>query len=168
MSFALQSRQVGIRPTTHPAQTNSTSRASHNRISHSPNNPSRTMLGSRSRTHQTLTSPVCPVLLSLVPDLSTHPSRNPLGLHSLLSRNRCPSSPHRQSDQRDCRFLITAVRCSCNACTLEQHITAVDGIVPTLQNIVSTVNLDCRLDLKMIALHARNAEHNFKVSIPFS
>lgn len=49
--------------------------------------------------------------------------------------------------------------------TLEQqHITAVDGIVPTLQNIVATVNLDCRLDLKTIALHARNAEYNPKVS----
>ncbi|KAH9915789.1 TBP-domain-containing protein [Epithele typhae] len=47
--------------------------------------------------------------------------------------------------------------------TLEQqHITAVDGIVPTLQNIVATVNLDCRLDLKTIALHARNAEYNPK------
>ncbi|ELU44748.1 transcription initiation factor TFIID-1 [Rhizoctonia solani AG-1 IA] len=48
------------------------------------------------------------------------------------------------------------------ALTLEQqHITAVDGIVPTL-NIVATVNLDCRLDLKTIALHARNAEYNPK------
>eukprot|EP01090_Pellita_catalonica_P010187 TRINITY_DN21653_c0_g1_i1.p1 TRINITY_DN21653_c0_g1~~TRINITY_DN21653_c0_g1_i1.p1 ORF type:complete len:280 (+),score=43.56 TRINITY_DN21653_c0_g1_i1:173-1012(+) len=36
------------------------------------------------------------------------------------------------------------------------------GIVPTLQNIVSTVNLSCRLDLKKIALHARNAEYNPK------
>ena len=66
------------------------------------------------------------------------------------------------------------------------------GIVPTLQwvyslsltylvvqknwtrcflfsrNIVATVNLDCRLDLKTIALHARNAEYNPKVhSSPF-
>ncbi|KIR51816.1 TATA-box-binding protein [Cryptococcus gattii Ru294] len=40
------------------------------------------------------------------------------------------------------------------------EITAVDGLVPTLQNIVATVNLDCRLDLKTIALHARNAEYN--------
>jgi transcription initiation factor TFIID TATA-box-binding protein len=37
------------------------------------------------------------------------------------------------------------------------------GITPTLQNIVATVNLDCRLDLKTIALHARNAEYNPKV-----
>ncbi|KAG0736217.1 hypothetical protein G6F57_003923 [Rhizopus arrhizus] len=39
---------------------------------------------------------------------------------------------------------------------------AVAGITPTLQNIVATVNLDCRLDLKTIALHARNAEYNPK------
>lgn len=34
------------------------------------------------------------------------------------------------------------------------------------RNIVATVNLDCRLDLKTIALHARNAEYNPKVAIP--
>ena len=44
---------------------------------------------------------------------------------------------------------------------LEKHPL---GIVPTLQNIVSTVNLDCKLDLKAIALQARNAEYNPKVS----
>ncbi|KAK1626967.1 hypothetical protein QYE76_001282 [Lolium multiflorum] len=42
---------------------------------------------------------------------------------------------------------------------LSQHPS---GIVPTLQNIVSTVNLDCELDLKEIALKARNAEYNPK------
>lgn len=36
------------------------------------------------------------------------------------------------------------------------------GIVPKLQNVVATVNLDCSLDLKFIALHARNAEYNPK------
>jgi transcription initiation factor TFIID TATA-box-binding protein len=36
------------------------------------------------------------------------------------------------------------------------------GIKPTLQNIVSTVNLGVALDLKAIALHARNAEYNPK------
>jgi hypothetical protein len=41
--------------------------------------------------------------------------------------------------------------------------TQSSGLVPTLQNIVATVNLDCRLDLKTIALHARNAEYNPKV-----
>ncbi|XP_053247492.1 TATA box-binding protein-like 2 [Podarcis raffonei] len=36
------------------------------------------------------------------------------------------------------------------------------GIVPQLQNIVATVNLACKLDLKNIALQARNAEFNPK------
>lgn len=38
------------------------------------------------------------------------------------------------------------------------------GIVPVLQNIVATVNLTCKLDLKHIALRARNAEYNPKVA----
>jgi len=36
------------------------------------------------------------------------------------------------------------------------------GIVPVLQNVVSTVNLGTQLDLKAIALKARNAEYNPK------
>ncbi|KAI9332876.1 TATA binding protein [Zopfochytrium polystomum] len=36
------------------------------------------------------------------------------------------------------------------------------GITPVLQNIVATVNLDCKLDLTTIVLHARNAEYNPK------
>ncbi|RAH50711.1 uncharacterized protein BO95DRAFT_438473 [Aspergillus brunneoviolaceus CBS 621.78] len=36
------------------------------------------------------------------------------------------------------------------------------------RNIVATVNLDCRLDLKTIALHARNAEYNPKVLLSTS
>ena len=36
------------------------------------------------------------------------------------------------------------------------------GITPQVQNIVCTVNLGCKLDLKHIALHARNAEYNPK------
>lgn len=37
------------------------------------------------------------------------------------------------------------------------------GIVPVLQNVVATVDLGCKLELKDIALHARNAEYNPKV-----
>lgn len=44
----------------------------------------------------------------------------------------------------------------------EADDSATSGIVPTLQNIVATVNLGCRLDLKTVALHARNAEYNPK------
>ena len=35
-------------------------------------------------------------------------------------------------------------------------------ITPQLQNVVATVNLGTKLDLKEIALHARNAEYNPK------
>jgi len=36
------------------------------------------------------------------------------------------------------------------------------GIAPILQNVVSTAYLGCKLDLKDIVLHARNAEYNPK------
>lgn len=36
-------------------------------------------------------------------------------------------------------------------------------VLYTFRNIVSTVNLGCKLDLKTIALRARNAEYNPKV-----
>ena len=39
------------------------------------------------------------------------------------------------------------------------------GIEPTLQNIVATVDLGVKLDLKAIALGARNAEYNPKVRL---
>eukprot|EP01102_Stenamoeba_stenopodia_P022767 TRINITY_DN9618_c0_g1_i1.p1 TRINITY_DN9618_c0_g1~~TRINITY_DN9618_c0_g1_i1.p1 ORF type:complete len:288 (-),score=43.88 TRINITY_DN9618_c0_g1_i1:57-920(-) len=43
-----------------------------------------------------------------------------------------------------------------------EHARTASGIRPTLQNIVSTVNLCTKLDLKKIALQARNAEYNPK------
>ncbi|POS81681.1 TATA-box-binding protein, partial [Erysiphe pulchra] len=51
-----------------------------------------------------------------------------------------------------------------NQCTAPTSGTSLggSGVIPTLQNVVATVNLDCRLDLKTIALHARNAEYNPK------
>eukprot|EP00210_Caulerpa_lentillifera_P001836 g1766.t1 len=36
------------------------------------------------------------------------------------------------------------------------------GVIPNLQNVVSTCSFGCKLDLKRIALHARNAEYNPK------
>ncbi|GJV81894.1 reverse transcriptase domain-containing protein [Tanacetum coccineum] len=43
------------------------------------------------------------------------------------------------------------------------EIIAASYVYYTCRNIVSTVNLDCKLDLKAIALQARNAEYNPKV-----
>ncbi|TVU32001.1 hypothetical protein EJB05_23717 [Eragrostis curvula] len=48
---------------------------------------------------------------------------------------------------------------SARAVDLDTHPS---GIVPTLQNIVATVNLGCQLDLQAIANQARNAEYNPK------
>ena len=55
---------------------------------------------------------------------------------------------------------VAATQSSAPLVDLSQHPS---GIVPVLQNIVATVNLTCKLDLKKIALRARNAEYNPKV-----
>ena len=82
--------------------------------------------------------------------LTTTPQATPQG--GVASTTASPSIPPAQ---------VSATPASL---TLEQqHITAVEGITHTLQNIVATVNLDCHLDLKTIALHARNVEYNLKV-----
>ncbi|EDL93672.1 rCG45623 [Rattus norvegicus] len=41
-------------------------------------------------------------------------------------------------------------------------VTECSGIVPQLQNVVSTANLACKLDLRKIALNAKNTEYNPK------
>lgn len=48
--------------------------------------------------------------------------------------------------------LFYSINCKTFPCNLSQN-----------RNIVSTVNLSCKLDLKQIALNARNAEYNPKV-----
>nr|AAV53354.1 TATA-box binding protein [Volvox carteri f. nagariensis] len=49
------------------------------------------------------------------------------------------------------------------AANVEAEMAAhVSGITPQLQNVVATVNLGTKLDLKEIAMHARNAEYNPK------
>ncbi|KAJ1722764.1 TATA-binding protein (TBP) [Coemansia erecta] len=78
--------------------------------------------------------------------------------HSLSLPRMQPNGNESQMQQQQHRGGADA-----GADTSENAVIAgVAGIVPTLQNIVATVNLDCRLDLKTIALHARNAEYNPK------
>jgi hypothetical protein len=50
------------------------------------------------------------------------------------------------------------------ASTSKEPEPATSGIVPQLQNVVATVNLGVKLDLKKIAISARNAEYNPKAS----
>ncbi|KAH3762697.1 TATA-box-binding protein [Pelomyxa schiedti] len=51
---------------------------------------------------------------------------------------------------------------SYNPPTTPKNYNFPPDMTPTLHNIVSTANLQCKLDLKTIALHARNAEYNPK------
>ncbi|KAG8561038.1 hypothetical protein GDO81_015226 [Engystomops pustulosus] len=76
------------------------------------------------------------------------------------------SQPFTPSENRDASYDAS------NICTMPitpmtpmtpmTPVSESSGIIPQLQNIVSTVNLACKLDLKKIALHARNAEYNPK------
>ncbi|MEE6494167.1 hypothetical protein FKM82_017036 [Ascaphus truei] len=70
-----------------------------------------------------------------------------------------PYTPHcREEDSNLCPPPITPM----TPMTPMTPVSESSGIVPQLQNIVSTVNLACKLDLKKIALQARNAEYNPK------
>lgn len=94
---------------------------------------------------------------------SSFPASHPQTSPALSQSQTPPSSVGSPTNAVAGPSTPTAVPATPAPLTLEQqHITAVEGIVPTLQNIVATVNLDCRLDLKTIALHARNAEYNPK------
>lgn len=50
----------------------------------------------------------------------------------------------------------------CALCIVMRYQLNYQCVVCAFRNIVSTVNLDCKLDLKAIALQARNAEYNPK------
>merc|ERR1719412_43099 len=63
--------------------------------------------------------------------------------------SRTPSPPSRWSPFQANPFISTPSRVRAE-------------VVPIVQNIVSTVNLCCKLELKKIALNARNAEYNPK------
>ncbi|KAM9777986.1 TATA box-binding protein-like 2 [Neosynchiropus ocellatus] len=57
---------------------------------------------------------------------------------------------------------VSGTFCPMTPMTPMTPVTERSGIIPQLQNIVSTVNLGCPLNLKFIALQARNAEYNPK------
>ncbi|EHA97266.1 TATA box-binding protein-like protein 2 [Heterocephalus glaber] len=89
-----------------------------------------------------------------------------LGLHSSILSNSCAhlhpgaadsAQPSAEKPSPDALPLVAMTPMTPVTPALERS-----GIVPQLQNIVSTVNLACKLDLKKIALHAKNAEYNPK------
>lgn len=161
MSFALPARQVTFGRATHvppqpqpqPPQTTAPYSVNGMGISHHPTqNP------------YALPGPSSLALPGPVPAASAYPSQSQAALAQKQQHIQSPpvaSAPNALAGPST--PAPTAVPATPAPLTLEQqHITAVEGIVPTLQNIVATVNLDCRLDLKTIALHARNAEYNPK------
>ncbi|PIL30576.1 hypothetical protein GSI_07276 [Ganoderma sinense ZZ0214-1] len=169
MSFALQSRQVGFRPTAHPAQTQQYQQSQPQPYQQSQPQPQQPQQNNAGLALPYPSNPYLPGPPSLAlpgpgpvypsqpqPTQTAQPAQSQPQSQSPTTASPTnavagPSSPP------------SAVPATPAPLTLEQqHITAVDGIVPTLQNIVATVNLDCRLDLKTIALHARNAEYNPK------
>merc|ERR1712156_343865 len=83
-----------------------------------------------------------------------------MGPHASLSSVREQGSVHKQEFGAGPVYAPVASPAPPSPAT-HQSATSSE-IVPQLQNIVSTVSLCCRLDLKKIALHARNAEYNPK------
>ncbi|XP_037691236.1 TATA box-binding protein-like 2 [Choloepus didactylus] len=91
------------------------------------------------------------------------PSKQDVGLDSLNSHSHQQPEgtdsvqPSPEKPNSDSMPLV-----SITPMTPMTPVSECSGIVPQLQNIVSTVNLACKLDLKKIALHAKNAEYNPK------
>uniref|UniRef100_F7GB53 TATA-box binding protein like 2 n=2 Tax=Monodelphis domestica TaxID=13616 RepID=F7GB53_MONDO len=89
-------------------------------------------------------------------DICTHNlSLSNSGLHQLSDGTSTLPSPENSNSSF---FPLTSM----TPLTPMTPVSEGSGIVPQLQNIVSTVNLACKLDLKKIALHAKNAEYNPK------
>jgi len=82
--------------------------------------------------------------------------------HSSMSAGGDPGAgpPHKQEFGAGPVYAPVASPAPQSPATHNQ--SASSEIVPQLQNIVSTVNMGVKLELKKIALHARNAEYNPK------
>jgi len=92
-------------------------------------------------------------------------NNNPLYQHSFPSRNQTMLY-NAQNINTDLTTENSSQRCEATEGIrhsdprLPNYIP--EGCAPKLQNIVSTLNLKCELDLREIALRARNAEYNPK------
>ena len=88
-------------------------------------------------------------------------TNNFLGLNpsSNNSVNRTPGYTY-NSKSGDVEYSSTDM--NSNSRLALENITVADACAPKLQNIVSTVNLKCALELRDIALKAKNAEYNPK------
>ncbi|XP_075049644.1 TATA box-binding protein-like 2 [Mixophyes fleayi] len=120
-----------------------------------------------------LSTDFCSVDLSFLPDdlNPDHEDKNDLQGQQYSSQlqdsgicmdTSAVSQPFTPSENREDSNLCPMPITPMTPMTPMTPVAEMSGIVPQLQNIVSTVNLACKLDLKRIALHARNAEYNPK------
>ncbi|KAI0303289.1 transcription factor TFIID-domain-containing protein [Multifurca ochricompacta] len=151
-SFSLPTRQLnfGGRSQYQPPQSQTQVQQQQQLQSQQPQGPTNGLALPSASNPYYATSAVAAAKPAPPPQLSTPTSHVPVQ-NGVINATAGPSTPPAQVPATPAPLTLE-----------QQHITAVEGIVPTLQNIVATVNLDCRLDLKTIALHARNAEYNPK------
>jgi hypothetical protein len=87
-------------------------------------------------------------------------------LFAILRSLRCASKAHASMFLTLARAQFPKRQVCCPPrrfpCLPAEPFKHYSGIVPQLQNVVSTVNLGCQLDLASIAQRARNAEYNPK------
>ena len=93
----------------------------------------------------------------------------PWRAHHFRTRTTARRPPRRPSRSR-CWTRQNTSPASCRRCSacrspglLPLCPTPLTPCIHAPRNLVATVNLDCKLDLKTITLHARNAEYNPKV-----
>ncbi|XP_033736253.1 TATA-box-binding protein 2-like [Pecten maximus] len=91
-----------------------------------------------------------PALAGFGHGLTPNPVMPPSNAPSLYPPTPTPGGP------------MTAPMTPISPATPASEAASLMPLRPQLQNIVCTVNLGCKLDLKKIALHARNAEYNPK------
>ena len=72
------------------------------------------------------------------------------------------SSQIKQSGGRCIHVIVSPSHPKQNSTTITKSNSSHKKLSSLFRNIVCTVNLGCKLDLKKIALHARNAEYNPK------
>lgn len=102
------------------------------------------------------------------PSDAGHPNKNGMGGLNGQQQQQQQHQQHQQlpplQQQAGIAMQPSGATPATPAATPGQANTGVSGIVPTLQNIVATVNLDCRLDLKTIALHVRICVSSYRVT----
>lgn len=93
---------------------------------------------------------------------SKAPALNTISSNQISALNASSIATSLKSTSTTASATTAAAEIPASSLRLKEREGLSDENMPVLQNIVSTVNLKCQLDLRKIALHARNAEYNPK------